>query len=80
MIGSLITPYPVPHNIVVTNNTKKLYLTHSGGTSGKVTVYGISNNNPVPFCLGEIAVGLNPFGLAFVKSDWDMELSSRQRK
>jgi YVTN family beta-propeller protein len=67
VIGSSNTPYPVPHNIVVTNNTKKLYLTHSGGTSDKVTVYEISNRNPVPIYMGEITVGLNPFGLGFVK-------------
>ncbi|MBT8382620.1 MAG: YncE family protein, partial [Ignavibacteria bacterium] len=38
VIGSSNTPYPVPHNLVVTNNTKKLYVTHSGGASDKVTV------------------------------------------
>jgi len=80
VIGSSNTPYPVPHNIVVTNNTKKLYLTHSGGTSDKVTVYGISNRNPVPAYIGEITVGLNPFGLAFVKSELNTEISSSKRK
>jgi len=65
IIGSSNTPYPVPHNIAVTTNTKKLYLTHSGGTSDKVTVYEISNKNPVPVFLTEIKVGLNPFGLDF---------------
>jgi DNA-binding beta-propeller fold protein YncE len=69
VIGSSNTLYPVPHNIVVTNNTKKLYVTHSGGASDKVTVYEISNRNPVPYDIGEITVGLNPFGLAFVKSE-----------
>ncbi|MBT8382765.1 MAG: hypothetical protein HKP17_04455, partial [Ignavibacteriaceae bacterium] len=69
VIGSSNTPYPVPHNLVVTNNTKKLYVTHSGGASDKVTVYEISNRNPVPIYMGEITVGFNPFGLAFVKSD-----------
>jgi YVTN family beta-propeller protein len=67
IIGSLDTPYPVPHNIAVTNNTKKLYLTHSGGSSDKVTVYEISNNNPIPVYLTEITVGLNPFGLDFAQ-------------
>ena len=69
VIGSSNTPYPVPHNLVVTNNTKKLYVTHSGGASDKVTVYEISNRNPVPYYIGEVTVGLNPFGLAFVKSE-----------
>jgi YVTN family beta-propeller protein len=65
VIGSSNTPYPVPHNIALTPSSKKLYLTHSGGTSDKVTVYKISNRNPVPVFVKEIAVGLNPFGLAY---------------
>jgi YVTN family beta-propeller protein len=67
IIGSSDTPLPVPHNIAVTTNTKKLYLTHSGGTSNKVTVYEISNKNPIPVYLTEITVGLNPFGLDFAQ-------------
>ncbi|MCW8803625.1 MAG: YncE family protein [Ignavibacteriaceae bacterium] len=67
VIGSSNTPYPVPHNIALTTNSKKIYLTHSGGTSDKVTVYRISNRNPVPEFLKEITVELNPFGLAYAK-------------
>ena len=67
VIGTSNTPYPVPHNIALTPNSKKLYLTHSGGTSDKVTVYTISNHNPVPQFLKEITVGLNPFGIAYAK-------------
>ena len=67
VIGSMNTIYPVPHNIAVTQNSKKLYLTHSGGTSDKVTVYKISNRHPVPVFQKEITVGLNPFGLDFAK-------------
>jgi YVTN family beta-propeller protein len=65
VLGSTNTPYPVPHNVAVNNSSKKLYLTHSGGTSDKVTVYSISNHNPVPVFLKEITVELNPFGLAY---------------
>ncbi len=65
VIGSADTPYPVPHNIVVTKN-KKLFLTHSGGTSDKVTIYAVSVANPIPSLIGEVTVGLNPFGLAYV--------------
>lgn len=65
--GSSNTPYPVPHNIAFPTNAKKLYLTHSGGTSDKVTVYRISNRNPVPEYLTEITVELNPFGLAYAQ-------------
>jgi len=67
VIGSSDTPYPVPHNIALTPNSKKLYLTHSGATSDKVTVYRISNRNPVPEFLKEITVELNPFGIAFAR-------------
>jgi DNA-binding beta-propeller fold protein YncE len=67
VIGSTNTPYAVPHNIALTPNSKKLYLTHSGGTSDKVTVYRISNHNPVPQFLKEITVELNPFGLAYAR-------------
>ncbi len=67
VLGSTNTPYPVPHNVAVNSSSKKLYLTHSGGTSDKVTVYSISNNNPVPVFLKEITVELNPFGLAYAQ-------------
>ena len=67
VLGSTNTPYPVPHNVAVNNSSRKLYITHSGGTSDKVTVYKISNHNPVPVFLKEITVELNPFGLAFAR-------------
>ena len=60
------TPYPVPHNLALTDNGRKLFVTHSGGTADKVTVYTVSKHNPVPVFAGEVTVGLNPFGLAFV--------------
>lgn len=66
VIDSADTPYPVPHNIVVTKNNKKLFLTHSGGTADKVTIYDVSVDDPIPTLTGEVTVGLNPFGLAYV--------------
>jgi DNA-binding beta-propeller fold protein YncE len=65
VVGSADTPYPVPHNIVVTKNDK-LFLTHSGATSNKVTIYDVTTAEPVPQLRGEVTVGLNPFGLAYV--------------
>jgi DNA-binding beta-propeller fold protein YncE len=41
IIGSTDTPYAVPHNVVVTLNGK-LFLTHSGATSDRVTIYRVS--------------------------------------
>ena len=64
VIDSVNTPFGVPHNIVATRN--KIYLTHSGGTSDKVTVWTIGKKVPSPAYLGDVTVGLNPFGLTFV--------------
>lgn len=65
ILGSADTPFAVPHNIAVTKNDK-LFLTHSGGTSDKVTIYAVSAADPIPALVGEVTVGLNPFGLAYV--------------
>jgi YVTN family beta-propeller protein len=59
------TPYAVPHNIALTPSGRKLYVTHSG-PNDKVTVYEASIMQPVPEYVGEITVGANPFGLAYV--------------
>jgi hypothetical protein len=67
VIGSSNTPYPVPHNIALIPSSRKLYLTHSGSTADKVTVYEISNRHPVPVFIKEITVGINPFGLAYAQ-------------
>jgi len=66
VLGAVDTAYPVPHNIALTPDGKKLYLTHSGGASDKVTIYTASNQAPVPAPVGEATVGLNPFGLAYI--------------
>lgn len=67
VIGAPVdTPYPVPHNIALNTSGKKLFLTHSGGASDKVTIYTIRRNSAMPVLSGEVTVGLNPFGLTFV--------------
>lgn len=60
------TPYPVPHNIVLSPSGRTLFLTHSGAASDKVTIYFIPPNRTAPLYFGEVTVGLNPFGLDFV--------------
>lgn len=65
ILGAVDTAFAVPHNVVVTPN-RHLFLTHSGGASDKVTVYTVSPQNPIPVPVGEVTVGLNPFGLAYV--------------
>jgi DNA-binding beta-propeller fold protein YncE len=67
VIGEAVdTPYPVPHNIALTPFPDRMYVTHSGGTSDKVTIYDVSIYDPQPVYAGEVTVGLNPFGIAYV--------------
>ena len=59
------SPFPVPHNIALTPQGRKLYITHSGGTADKVSVYTIPKGKQVPEFYKEVTVGLNPFGLSY---------------
>lgn len=59
------TPYAVPHNIAFTPAAHKMYVTHSG-PNDKVTIYKTSLWHPMPEYIGEVTVGDNPFGLAYV--------------
>lgn len=66
VIGDAVdSPYSVPHNITLTQNFNRLYLTHSG-PNNTVTYYDISSSEPTPVYAGEVIVGQNPFGLAYV--------------
>lgn len=60
------TPYAVPHNLALTPSGRKIYVTHSGGASDKVTVFGTRRGSPIPTFVRSIDVGLNPFGIAYV--------------
>lgn len=59
----------VPHNIAISGNDSKLYISHSGHDegefSGVVTVYDIRDPKE-PTYLHTIHVGLNPFGIAYM--------------
>lgn len=59
-------PYSVPHNIAITPNGNKLYVTHSGASSDKVSIYRTSWWDPTPTLIGEVTTGMNPFGIAYV--------------
>ena len=65
VLGSVDTAFAVPHNVVVTPSGH-VFVTHSGGTSDKVTVYRVMGQDPIPAPIAEVTVGLNPFGLAYV--------------
>lgn len=58
------TPDTVPHNVTVTPDGKKLYVTHSGAND-TVTVFDIKHDH-LQFST-TIVVGENPFGLAHVQ-------------
>jgi DNA-binding beta-propeller fold protein YncE len=66
VLDAVDTAFPTPHNVVATQKGDKLYVTHSGPDANQVTVYTISKKNPIPVPAGDVIVGLNPFGLAFV--------------
>ncbi len=63
--GPVDSPYPVPHNIALDRNGKALFLTHSGGSADKVTIYKAKRNGDMEY-RAEVTVGINPFGLAYV--------------
>lgn len=66
IVGEAVdTPYAVPHNIALGPLGRKLYLTHSG-PNDKVTIYSASPFDPTPVLIGEVTVGMNPFGLDYV--------------
>lgn len=60
------TPYPVPHNIALTPNGRKLYVTHSGAAANNVSVYTTDKQDVIPILFSDVTVGFNPFGLSFV--------------
>jgi YVTN family beta-propeller protein len=60
------TPYPVPHNLLATPDGKLLFVTHSGGTADKVSVYALKGLTRQPVLMGDLTVGLNPFGIGYV--------------
>lgn len=67
IIGRADTSFPVPHNLAVSPSGRQLFVTHSGSVSDKVSICTMTASNPVPSCDATVTVGLNPFGLAFVR-------------
>eukprot|EP01089_Gocevia_fonbrunei_P011596 TRINITY_DN2510_c0_g1_i3.p1 TRINITY_DN2510_c0_g1~~TRINITY_DN2510_c0_g1_i3.p1 ORF type:complete len:303 (-),score=37.92 TRINITY_DN2510_c0_g1_i3:15-923(-) len=56
-------PYNTPHNIVMTNDGKKLYLSHSG-TNFDVTVWSVGDpEDPRPKYITKYSSGLNAYGI-----------------
>ncbi len=57
-------PFPVPHNIALSAEGDKLFVTHSG-SNNQVSIYTL-NEEKLPELSGSVTVGNNPFGLAAV--------------
>ena len=67
IIGAPVpAPFAGPHNLALTPDERKLYLTHSGPTASTVSVFTISNREPVPVYLTSVGTGVNPFGITYV--------------
>lgn len=65
VIGTPVTsPFPIPHNIAINSNDSKIYVTHSGATADKLSIYA---TNPTPTLLSSLTLGTNPFGLTYYK-------------
>lgn len=63
VIGSpLTTTESIPHNLTVNEDNTKLFLTHSGMTADKLTIYNIENGIMLTETL---TVGTNPFGIVY---------------
>jgi DNA-binding beta-propeller fold protein YncE len=63
--GATDTPFAGPHNIAVTPDGGKIYVTHSGMNS-QVSVYEVSERVAAARLLHTITVGQNPFGVEFL--------------
>lgn len=65
LVGSAVsTPFPVAHNVIPNCKNTKLFVTHSGATNDKLTIYDLS---PTPTHSASLVVGLNPFGLGYYR-------------
>ena len=59
------TPFSIPHNIVLSPDQSKLFLTHSGGTNDMVTVWDVQDTSK-PVFLKSLTTEFNPYGLVIV--------------
>ena len=59
---------PVPHNVAVTGDGKKLFVSHSGGSSSTVSVYTLDDPSLPVFQESITVDGFNPFGILFIAS------------
>jgi DNA-binding beta-propeller fold protein YncE len=66
VIDRIDTPFATPHNIAVSADQTKLYLTHSGAEATQVSIFDITGPDGVPVLIDTVETDLNPFGIAAV--------------
>jgi DNA-binding beta-propeller fold protein YncE len=66
------SPFPTPHNIVLTPDGAMLFLTHSGPRNVHTSVYAVAPDGELALSTS-IPVGVNPFGIAFVPEATDID-------
>ena len=70
-VDGVDAPFPVPHNLTVSNDGERLFLTHSGGTANAVTTFSLDDPTTPVWQVSVNGQGLNPFGLTYVPSIHD---------
>jgi hypothetical protein len=59
------TSFASPHNIALSPDNQRLYITHLIATASKVSIFDVSNSAE-PTLLGHVDVQLNPWGIEAV--------------
>lgn len=63
--AALASSETTPHNIVVNNDGTKAFVTHSGATANKVSIYNLNGANLTASSI--VTAGTNPFGITYYK-------------
>lgn len=70
-LDGIDAPFSTPHNVAVTNDGERLFLTHSGAEANAISVYSLDDPTLPVWESSVNGRGLNPFGLAYVASSHD---------
>lgn len=71
IVGDVDTPFAVPHNLAVTNDGDRLFLTHSGDNATAVSVFSLQDPTQPRWEISINSGGLSPYGIAYVPSTHD---------
>lgn len=65
------TPFATPHNLAVTNDGDRLFVTHSGADANAISVFSLDDPTLPEWESSVNGQGANPFGLAYVAPEQD---------